>query len=75
MVGAKNEEYNTLSILALVFMFVFAPMGIILGVISLRQINKTGEQGKSLATFAVWFPIAIGSILLIFWFIGLFISK
>ena len=40
---------NTLAILALVFAFLFAPVGIILGHMARRQIRQTGEQGDGLA--------------------------
>ncbi|MFI6760374.1 DUF4190 domain-containing protein [Micromonospora sp. NPDC050417] len=41
---------NVLAILSLVFAFVFAPAGIVLGHIARRQIRQSGEQGNSLAT-------------------------
>jgi hypothetical protein len=41
--------YNVLAILSLVFAFVFAPVGIVLGHIARRQIGRTGEQGNGLA--------------------------
>jgi hypothetical protein len=40
---------NTMAILALVMAFVFAPAGLILGVVARRQIRQTGEQGEGLA--------------------------
>ena len=36
-----TEKYNTLSILAIIFTFVFYPAGLILGIIALSQIKKT----------------------------------
>ncbi|SCL17535.1 protein of unknown function [Micromonospora rhizosphaerae] len=41
---------NVMAILSLVFAFVFAPVGIVLGHIAKRQIRQTGEQGGGLAT-------------------------
>jgi uncharacterized membrane protein YccF (DUF307 family) len=41
---------NTMAILSLVFAFVFAPVGIILGHIAKKQLRETGEQGEGLAT-------------------------
>lgn len=41
--------YNVLAILSLIFAFVFAPVGIVLGHIARRQIGRTGEQGNGLA--------------------------
>ena len=40
---------NTMAIVALVCAFVFAPLGIVFGHISLSQIKKTGEEGRGLA--------------------------
>ena len=40
---------NTMAILALVLAFVFAPAGLVLGIIARRQIRQTGEQGEGLA--------------------------
>jgi hypothetical protein len=42
--------YNVPAILSLVFAFVFAPVGIVLGHVAKRQIRRTGEQGNGLAT-------------------------
>jgi hypothetical protein len=42
--------YNVMSILALVFAFVFAPLGIVFGHVARRQISRSGEQGSGLAT-------------------------
>jgi peptidyl-prolyl cis-trans isomerase B (cyclophilin B) len=43
------RETNALAIASLVCAFVFAPLGIIFGHISLSQIKKTGEEGRGLA--------------------------
>ena len=40
---------NSLAIVSLVCAFLFAPLGIIFGHISLSQIRKTGEEGRGLA--------------------------
>jgi hypothetical protein len=42
-----------LAILSLVFAFVFAPVGIVLGHIARKQIRQTGEQGAQLATWGL----------------------
>ncbi|MCW3842092.1 DUF4190 domain-containing protein [Micromonospora yasonensis] len=44
---------NTLAILSLVFAFVFAPAGIVLGHLAKRQIRQTGEEGDQLATWGL----------------------
>ncbi|WP_018351525.1 DUF4190 domain-containing protein [Longispora albida] len=41
---------NTMAILSLVFAFVFAPVGIVLGHMAKKQIAQTGEDGDGLAT-------------------------
>jgi hypothetical protein len=35
--------------LSLVLAFVFAPAGLVLGIVALRQIRRTGEGGRGLA--------------------------
>jgi hypothetical protein len=49
---------NTMAILSLVLAFVFAPAGIILGVMARKQIRQTGEEGDGLALAG----IIVGSI-------------
>ncbi|MEO3818162.1 DUF4190 domain-containing protein [Plantactinospora sp. B24E8] len=44
---------NVLAILSLVFAFVFAPAGIVLGHLARRQIARTGEQGAQLALWGL----------------------
>lgn len=65
---------NTMAILALVFAFVFAPVGIVLGVMARKQIRQTGEEGDGLALAG----IIVGSIftaiivlMIIFWIIAI----
>jgi len=40
---------NVLAILSLVFAFVFAPAGLVLGVLARKQIRRTGEDGDGMA--------------------------
>jgi hypothetical protein len=40
---------NTVAILALVMAFVFAPAGLVLGIVARKQIRQTGEDGDGLA--------------------------
>ena len=40
---------NTLAILSLVMAFVFAPAGLVLGIVARRQIRRTGEDGEGMA--------------------------
>ncbi|MFV2017614.1 DUF4190 domain-containing protein [Micromonospora sp. LOL_023] len=44
---------NVLAILSLVFAFVFAPAGIVLGHLAKRQIRQTGEEGEPLARWGL----------------------
>ncbi|PZF63830.1 hypothetical protein DEI81_07000 [Curtobacterium sp. MCBD17_013] len=44
-----SSSWNLFSILAIVFGFVVAPLGVVFGHISLHQIKRTGEQGRPLA--------------------------
>jgi hypothetical protein len=46
---AYPRPTNTMAILALVMAFVFAPAGLILGIVARRQIRQTGEDGDGLA--------------------------
>ena len=64
---------NTMAILALVLAFVFAPAGLILGIIARKQIRQTGEDGAGLALAG----IIVGGIftaffvlLIVFWIIA-----
>ncbi|MFY1675027.1 DUF4190 domain-containing protein [Plantactinospora sp. WMMB334] len=49
----RRSGTNVLAILSLVFAFVFAPAGIVLGHLARRQIRQTGEQGGQLATWGL----------------------
>jgi hypothetical protein len=49
----QPSRVNVLAILSLVFAFVFAPAGIVLGHLARRQIARTGEQGRQLATWGL----------------------
>jgi hypothetical protein len=44
-----GRRTNTLAILALVMAFVFAPAGLVCGIVARRQIGETGEDGDGLA--------------------------
>jgi Na+/H+-dicarboxylate symporter len=45
----QSQKTNLLAILSLVGAFVFSLAGLILGIIALKQIKETGEQGRGLA--------------------------
>ncbi|MGY4884404.1 MAG: DUF4190 domain-containing protein [Nanobdellota archaeon] len=69
---AKNNReeghYNTFSILAFVFAFIFFPVGFVLGIISLSQIKKTNEHGQGLAIAAIVIS-ALSFVFLVLFFI------
>src|SRR5271156_2701960 len=48
-----RDEVNTLATLSLVFAFVFAPAGAVLGHLGLSQIRRTGELGCNRALIGV----------------------
>src|SRR5829696_5794710 len=64
---------NTMAILSLVLAFVFAPAGLILGIIARRQIRQTGEDGDTLALAGIivgGIVTAIFVLLILFWIIA-----
>ena len=63
---------NTMAILALVLAFVFAPLGIVFGIIARKQISETGEQGDGLALAGIIIGgvfTALFVIVIVFWII------
>ncbi|MGK5444794.1 DUF4190 domain-containing protein [Micromonospora sp. URMC 105] len=51
--GGGHGGPNTMAILSLVFAFLFAPAGIVLGHLAKRQIRRSGEEGNQLATWGL----------------------
>ncbi|MDM4722356.1 DUF4190 domain-containing protein [Micromonospora sp. WMMA1363] len=51
--AAAGRGMNVLAILSLVFAFVFAPAGIVLGHLAKRQLRTSGEEGEQLATWGL----------------------
>jgi uncharacterized BrkB/YihY/UPF0761 family membrane protein len=49
----RQRETNTLATLSVVFAFVFAPAGVILGHLALSQIHETGDRGRDRALVGV----------------------
>ena len=62
----QTRGTNVMAILALVFAFVFAPLGIVFGHLAKRQIRRTGEGGSGLATAG----LVLGYIFTIAWIIS-----
>jgi len=46
---APSGEVNKLATLSIVFAFVFAPVGVVLGHVALAQISRRGERGRDRA--------------------------
>ena len=64
---------NTMAILALVMAFVFAPAGLILGIVARKQIRQTGEDGDGLALAGIivgGIVTAIFVLLIVFWIVA-----
>ncbi|OBJ03650.1 hypothetical protein A5624_03065 [Mycobacterium sp. 1482292.6] len=51
--GPPRAEVNVLATLSVVFAFVFAPAGLILGHLGLAQMRRTGERGRDRALVGV----------------------
>ena len=50
---SQPQETNTLATLSVVFAFVFAPAGVILGHVALSQLHETGDRGRDRALVGV----------------------
>ncbi len=64
---------NTTAVLALVMAFVFAPAGLVLGLVARRQIRRTGEDGEGLALAGIVVGGVVTTIfvlLIVFWIIA-----
>jgi hypothetical protein len=53
MSAPQQQETHTLATLSVVFAFVFAPAGVILGHLALSQIHQTGQRGRDRALVGV----------------------
>ena len=62
----QTRGTNVMAILSLIFAFVFAPLGIVFGHISKKQIRRTGEGGGGLAPAG----LVLGYIFTITWLIS-----
>ena len=71
--GFYRPPTNTMAILALVFAFVFAPVGVGLGIAARRQIRQTGEEGDGLALAGIIVGgifTALFVLMIVFWIIA-----
>ena len=63
---AYGRPTNTMAILALVMSFVFAPAGLVLGIVARKQIARTGEEGSGLALAGIIIGGIFTAILVLF---------
>jgi Domain of unknown function (DUF4190) len=69
---APSGEVNTLATLSIVFAFVFAPVGAVLGHLALAQISRRGERGRDRALIGLTLSYAFilfGLVALVVWLI------
>jgi hypothetical protein len=69
---APSGEVNTLATLSIVFAFVFAPVGAVLGHVALAQISRRGERGRDRALIGLTLSYAFilfGLVALVVWLI------
>lgn len=68
--GPARTETNTLATLSVVFAFVFAPAGAILGHVGLAQIARTGQRGRDRALTGItlsYVLITVAVVALVVW--------
>src|SRR5271165_482722 len=68
--GPPSPRVNTFATLSLVYAFVFAPAGAILGHLGLSQIRRTGQQGRERALLGLTLSyafIALAVVGLVVW--------
>jgi eukaryotic-like serine/threonine-protein kinase len=67
-----SQKTNTFATLSLVFAFVFAPVGAVLGHLGLAQIRRTGERGKDRALIGLTLSyafIVVAVVALVIWLV------
>ena len=75
---AYGRPTNTMAILALVLAFVFAPAGLIPGIVARKQIRQTGEDGDGLALAGIivgGIVTALFVLLIVFWIIAVRLDR
>ena len=67
-----SQKTNTFATLSLVFAFLFAPAGAVLGHLGLAQIRRTGERGKDRALIGLTLSyafIVVAVVALVIWLV------
>lgn len=70
---AYGRPTNTLAILSLVLAFVFAPAGLVTGIIARRQIRERNEDGDGLALAGIivgGIVTALFALMIVFWMVA-----
>ena len=70
--GTPQGEVNTLATLSIVFAFVFAPVGAVLGHVALSQIKERGERGRERAIVGLslsYVIVVLALIALLIWLV------
>lgn len=70
-----NQSWNTLSIVGFILSFFLYPVGLVLSIVALVQINKTGEKSKALSIAgiiigALFTVVTVFVVAAIFWAFG-----
>jgi hypothetical protein len=76
--GTPQGEVNTLATLSIVFAFVFAPVGAVLGHLALSQIKERGERGRERAIVGLtlsYVILVLALIALLIWLVTANSSK
>lgn len=71
--GPPPGETNTLATLSVVFAFVFAPVGVVLGHMALSQIAGGGQRGRERALVGLtlsYLMIVVAVLALVIWLVG-----
>jgi fatty acid desaturase len=72
--ASPSSQTSTYAILAIVLAFVFAPLGIVFGVMGRREVDRSGGQktGRALATAGMWVGIGYSAFLALY-LVGIFV--
>lgn len=57
--GSAFTDVNTYALVSVIAALLCAPVGIVFGILALRQIKQTGERGRALALAGLWVGVGI----------------